>query len=169
MSFFPEGTRRPIVLGPGEGHPVVGPTAQPMFIEADSADTHPAYAAIEYRDAPGAVGPPAHVHHHHEEAFLVIEGELTLLLDDTTVTVGPGGFALVPRGTVHRPSNASTAVTRFIFVTSPPMEGFFLEMQELLQRTDSHPSVTELTDLGAKWDSNFVDLGPAETVLMHNE
>jgi mannose-6-phosphate isomerase-like protein (cupin superfamily) len=169
MSFFPEESRPPIVLGPDEGQPVVGPTGQPMFIKANSADTRGAYAAIEYRHAPGAAGPPAHVHHHHEEAFLVIEGELTLLLGDTTTTVGPGGFALVPRGTVHRPSNRGTTVTRFIFVTSPPMEGFFLEMQELLQRTNSRPSATDLADLGTKWDSTFVDLGPTDTVLMHNE
>ena len=169
MSFFPEGTHQPVVFGPDQGQPVIGPTGQPMFIKANSDDTHGAYAAIEYRHAPGAAGPPAHIHRDHEEAFVVIEGELTLLLGDATITVGPGGFALVPRGTVHRPSNASTAVTRFIFLTSPPMEGFFLEMQELLQRAGGRPSAADLADLGAKWDSTFVDLGTADAVLMHNE
>lgn len=169
MSYFPEAIRRPIVLAAGQGQEIQGPTGQPMFIKANSADTHGAYAAIEYCHAPGAVGPPAHVHHEHEEAFLVIEGELTLLIGDTTTTVGPGGFALVPRGTVHQPSNTSAAATRFLFLTSPPMEGFFVEMEELLGRTAGRPSANDLTNLGMRWDSAFVDLGPAESVVMHNE
>jgi mannose-6-phosphate isomerase-like protein (cupin superfamily) len=169
MSYIPQPSNGPIVLGPDAGQPVIGPTGLPMYIKANAADTHGAYAAIEYSHAAGAAGPPPHIHYEHEEAFLVIDGELTLLIGDDTVTIGPGGFALVPRGTVHRPSNVGLVSTRFIFFTSPPMEGFFVEMEQLLARTDGRPSATELATLGEQWDSIFVGLDPNTTVTMHNE
>lgn len=39
-----------------------------------TAESRGAYAAIEYSHAPGAAGPPAHVHAEHEEAFLGTTG-----------------------------------------------------------------------------------------------
>ncbi len=44
--------------------------------------------------------------HHHEqedELFLVLEGRLALHLADETVELGPGEFAIVPRGVEHKP------------------------------------------------------------------
>ena len=46
------------------------------------------------------------VWHHHEqedELFLVLEGKLALHLPDETVELGPGEFAIVPRGVEHKP------------------------------------------------------------------
>ena len=169
MSFFSQSEVPPILLEAGQGQPVQGPTGQPMFIKAGSTDTHGSYAAIEYSHAAGAAGPPPHVHQEHEEAFIVIDGELTLMVGDTTVTVPRGGFALVPRGTVHQPRNDSGAATRFIFITSPPFEGFFIEMEQLLQRHNGRPPAADLIEIGRRWDCTFVDLDPQATVNMHNE
>jgi mannose-6-phosphate isomerase-like protein (cupin superfamily) len=166
MSYI---ARTPLVLNPDGGQPVLGPTGMPMFIKAGGPDTHDAYALIEYSHAAGAAGPPAHIHYEHEEAFYVVEGELTLLIGDQTVVVPAGGFALVPRGTVHRPSNSGAVATRFLFITSPPMEGFFVEMEKLLGDSGGHPSVEALTEVGRKWDSIFVGLDPSGPVAMHNE
>ena len=46
---------------------------------------------------------PRHTHHETDELFLVIEGELTVRLDDREVRVGPGELVVVPRGTAHQP------------------------------------------------------------------
>lgn len=80
MSFFAGRAQEPILLAPGEGRRIVGPTGAPMIIKAGSQDTMGAYAAIESSHAAATAGPPAHVHLEHEEASIVLEGELTLLV-----------------------------------------------------------------------------------------
>lgn len=169
MSFFAGRPAQPILLAAGEGRSIVGPTGAPMIIKAGAEDTRGAYAAIEYSHAAATPGPPAHVHHDHEEAFIVLEGELTLLVGPQTLTVGPGGFALVPRGTVHRPSNAGDVPVRFLFLISPPLEGFFLAMEDLLRETGGRPATEQLAELGARWDTAFVGLDGGGSVQMHNE
>jgi mannose-6-phosphate isomerase-like protein (cupin superfamily) len=169
MSFISGPARTPVVLAPDGGQPVLGPTGQPMIIKAGAADSEGAYSVIEYSHAPGAAGPPPHIHYEHEEAFYVVEGELTLQLGDESVVVGAGGFAMVPRGTVHRPSNTSAEPVRFLFISSPPMEQFFLELEKLLDETDGRPTAAQLLDLGREWDSIFVGLDRDGDVAMHNE
>jgi mannose-6-phosphate isomerase-like protein (cupin superfamily) len=165
MSVFPA---RPLVLDPGEGEQILGPTGHPMIVKADSATTAGAYSLIEYSHAAGAAGPPAHIHYEHEEAFYVIEGELTLQLGDETVTVATGGFAIVPRGVPHTPSNAGVVAVRFFFISSPPMEQFFIEMSELMASTHGQPTPEQLREIGLRHDSHFVDLS-GDHVEMFNE
>ena len=140
-----------------------------MIVKLDTEATLGAYSLIEYEHAAGAPGPPAHVHHEHEEAFRVLEGELTLDVDGAAFTVGPGGYAVVPRGAVHRPRNAGVVPVRFFFVTSPAMDGFFVEMAELNAATGGAPSPAALAELGARWDSHFVDLPDSGAVEMAAE
>ena len=44
-----------------------------------------------------------HKHENEDEMFLVIEGTLLIELADKTLEVNPGEFAIIPRGTLHRP------------------------------------------------------------------
>jgi mannose-6-phosphate isomerase-like protein (cupin superfamily) len=152
MSYFP------LLVSATEGRPIQGPTGRPMIVKLDGDATLGAYSLIEYEHAEGAPGPPAHVHHEHEEAFRVIDGELTLDVDGTSYTVGPGGYAVVPRGAVHRPRNAGTVPVHFFFITSPAMDGFFVEMAELNSASGGAPSSAALVELGERWDSTFTDL-----------
>jgi quercetin dioxygenase-like cupin family protein len=46
--------------------------------------------------------PPLHVHHREDEAFVVLDGELSLFLaGGTRIGVGPGEVAFAPRGIPH--------------------------------------------------------------------
>ena len=58
-------------------------------------------AAVAVRAAPGWGHTPPHVHARHAEALYVLEGELTLQLEDRVHRVGPETWAFVPRGVVH--------------------------------------------------------------------
>ncbi len=155
-----EDTESRPAVGRDDGTPIPGPTGQPMIIKVAGTDTADRYSLIEYQHAAGAPGPPAHVHHEHEEAFLVLDGELTLQIDNHVTRVTAGGCVLVPRGSVHRPANTSAAPTRFVFVSSPAMDGFFVEMAQLMKRTSGKPASSELAAIGARWDTQYVDLPP---------
>jgi quercetin dioxygenase-like cupin family protein len=156
----------PFVVAAGRGRTLRGPTGMPMTVKIAGADTGGAYSLIEYSHEAGAPGPPAHVHHCHEEIFHVLEGELTLAVDGRTLTLGPGDFAVVPRGTVHRASNRGATLVRFFFISSPAMDGFFTEMARLNASSGGRPAPDELAELGARWDSEFTTLPTEDPVPM---
>lgn len=55
----------------------------------------------EVRSRPGGIAPPAHLHRGHAEAFYVLDGELTLRLEDREHRIGPDTWAFVPPEVVH--------------------------------------------------------------------
>jgi hypothetical protein len=87
---------------------------------------------------------------------------LTLDVDDRTLTLRAGEYAVVPRGAVHRPYNTGSVPVRFFFISSPAMDGFFAELAELNAATDGSPTARDLAALGARWDSEFASL-PTDT------
>jgi quercetin dioxygenase-like cupin family protein len=62
--------------------------------------------------------PPLHVHHTHEETFVVIDGELTLLTPDGSSRVGPGEALVAPRGVPHV-YRIESATARWHVISSP--------------------------------------------------
>jgi mannose-6-phosphate isomerase-like protein (cupin superfamily) len=151
------------------GLDIPGPTGQPMVVKIGGEESRGAYSLIEYSHAAGAQGPPAHVHYQHEEAFFVLEGQLTLVVDGAPVTVGPGQSAVVPRGCVHQPTNTSDAPVRFVFINSPSMDEFFVALSQLVAEHGGRPQADALIELGRLQDSIFVDLTGGGSVALANE
>ena len=84
-------------------------------------------AVIETAPDPG-VGPPLH-HHDFDEAFYVIEGELTFQVRDELVRVQAGELAFAPRGVPHTFANLSDAPARQLIVCTPGgFERYFARM-----------------------------------------
>ena len=63
-------------------------------------------------------GPPLH-HHDFDEAFYVLDGELTFQLGDEVRTAGPGTLTFAPRGSHHTLANLSGAAARYVIVCTP--------------------------------------------------
>src|SRR5512133_1596952 len=59
----------------------------------------------------GAAGPSLH-RHDFDEAFYVLDGELTFYLDGDLVTVGAGALAFARGGVPHTFTNRGTAAAR---------------------------------------------------------
>jgi quercetin dioxygenase-like cupin family protein len=89
-----------ILLGPGEGKTVSLMGGRYTY-KAVGRDTGGRYGLVEMTAPAGIPGPPPHVHETEEDAFYVIEGELTVQIGERTLQAHAGTFALVPRGTVH--------------------------------------------------------------------
>ena len=88
---------------------------------------------IELRVAPGWDGPPLH-HHDFDEAFYVLEGELTFQLGEQLRAAGPGELIFAPRGTIHTLANLAERQARYILVCTP---GQFTRYFERLNATVS--------------------------------
>lgn len=83
-----------------------------------SEETSGAISVIENTLEAGAPGPPLH-HHDFDEAFYILEGELTFQVEDEILTAGPGELAFAPRGVAHTLANRSDAPARYLLVCTP--------------------------------------------------
>lgn len=80
-------------------------------------------AATESVYGPGERGLDAHVHHHHVDGFVVVEGELTFAFRGGTLPVPAGTLVLVPPDVVHSFWNEGAATACF-FNLHMPSVGF---------------------------------------------
>ena len=75
-------------------------------------------SVIENGASGNFAGPPLH-HHDFDEAFYVLEGELTFQVEGELLTAGPGELAFAPRGVPHTVANFSGAPARYLLVCTP--------------------------------------------------
>jgi mannose-6-phosphate isomerase-like protein (cupin superfamily) len=114
------------VLGPGEGQ-AIWFLRNHMTIKATAQTTGGAYGLVESRIAPG-FSPPLHVHHREDEAFWILEGELSMRCGDRTFRVGPGSFVFLPREVPHTFVVESDTPARMLTLLTPGGgEGVFIE------------------------------------------
>jgi mannose-6-phosphate isomerase-like protein (cupin superfamily) len=86
--------------------------------------------------------PPTHVHVDVEEAYFVLDGQVTFILDGAETVAGPGTFVLVPAGTGHTFGNLSPEPSRLLVLHSPPLDAYFVELENLWS-TAKPPTVEE--------------------------
>lgn len=88
---------------------------------AGAAHTGGRAAFVECLAPPTGTGnPPMHLHLDEDEAFLVLEGALEVHLpaQGTVEHMGPGDFAILPRGVEHTFRVASEIPARWLVVTT---------------------------------------------------
>ena len=138
-----------------------------MVVKLHDEHTAGAYSVHDNTIPPGSPGPRPHLHRYHEEAFYVLEGELTVRVGPRKIVAPAGSFVVVPRSVVHQPSNPGTEPTRMLLVFSPGgMDRFFEEAAEgrmPLAAVADDPAVLErLEAFTEKYGYEFAEL-PAET------
>ena len=69
--------------------------------------------------APGAHGPDTHVHADEDDAFYILDGELTFVLDEGEVVAPEGTFVLVPPGVNHTFRNRLATPARILNIHAP--------------------------------------------------
>jgi quercetin dioxygenase-like cupin family protein len=154
-----------LFVGPGDGKALTNPIGGRMVVKVRDDYTGGAYSVHDNIIPPGAPGPRPHIHLNHEEAFYVLEGELTVRVGPQTITAPAGSFVVVPRGVVHQPSNPGTEPTRVLLIFSPAgMDRFFEEAAEErmpLQAAPTDPGVLEkLTAFTRKYGYEFAEFPP---------
>src|SRR3954467_1348862 len=87
-------------------------------IHLRSEDSDAVMSAIELSVPPGWGGPPLH-HHDFDEAFYVLDGELTFQLHDQQRTATRNELVFAPRGPPHPLATLSGAEARYLLVCTP--------------------------------------------------
>jgi quercetin dioxygenase-like cupin family protein len=116
---------RPILADSDEGsvYHVVGDRVRVL---ASGDDTNGAYEIFEMR-GPRDSGPPPHSHPWNE-AYVMLEGEMEVMLDGQKMRATPGCFINAPKGMLHAYRILSDEA-KFIIVTSPAgAANFFAEL-----------------------------------------
>jgi mannose-6-phosphate isomerase-like protein (cupin superfamily) len=152
------------VLSAGEGQGIwfLGTL---MTVKAGGDQTRGAFTLIEQLAPPG-FAPPPHIHHAEEEAFCVLEGELTVTCGDRTWTAAPGAFVLLPRGIPHSFAVSDAGPAKLLQITSPAQfERFAAEVGEPAQErtlpSPAQPDVPKLLRLAAKYNIEVAGPPPA--------
>jgi quercetin dioxygenase-like cupin family protein len=106
-------------------------------------DTGGAFALIHAVVPPGG-GPPPHVHRREDEAFYVLEGELTFQADRRSFPAVAGSWITLPKGSLHTFRNGGSTSARMLIVVTPSgLEKFFAEVgEEVKDRSLPPPPVT---------------------------
>jgi quercetin dioxygenase-like cupin family protein len=120
--------------GATQGHSVAAGDGERIWIVADTMTlkatgdtTGGSLVLIENLTAPGG-GPPPHIHTREDEFFYVLEGTFEIRIGQELHTLAAGGFAFVPRGTVHNFRNVEDRPNRILVGFTPGgIEGFFRE------------------------------------------
>lgn len=120
-----------------------------VAVLADGTDTADTWEAIHQTVSPGA-GSPMHTL-TADKLFVVLEGELTLVIDGAEYAAEAGATATVPAGVPHRFENRGDRPGRLLVVTSGGGHVTFLAgLAELA--AGGRPTPTEMAAYAAEHD-----------------
>ena len=130
---------------------------------AKSESTGDAYSLIHLTTFPG-FATPYHVHHMEDEAFYVLDGELTCICDGKKTVLGAGGYIFLPRGVPHgfRCEKESHVLIHVIPGGEVGFVGMMLEMGvPVIDHVLPAPTPPDLQKLNALCEKNEIEiLGP---------
>jgi len=93
-------------------------------IKATAESTGGALTLMEIH-GPKGMAVPLHTHEHEEEAWYLVEGEVTFQVGEQVIEASTGAFAFVPRGVPHG-FCVRSETARFLDIRTPAgFEGFF--------------------------------------------
>ena len=132
-------------------------------VKIGRADTAGQFGMLEIVVPPG-LGSPWHVHPEEDEWFYVLEGELTVWIGDTRLSLTAGSFAFGPKGVPHTFYAESHGAKALVGFAPMQFEGFQREVGEpapervLPPPLEGPPDVARLIPIASR--NGFEILGP---------
>jgi quercetin dioxygenase-like cupin family protein len=132
-------------------------------IKIGAQDTGGTYGLVEIV-VPAGLGSPWHVHPEEDEWFYVLEGELTVWIGDTRLSLPAGSFAFGPKGVPHTFYAESHGAKALVGFAPMQFEGFQREVGEpapervLPPPLERPPDVARLIPVASR--NGFEILGP---------
>ena len=138
------------ILRRGEGQRRYTARGSVMLFKALAEQDGGDLSLMERTLPPGGRRPPPHRHVKCSEAYFVLDGLVSVTVEDEELTVGAEGFVLVPRGTAHTFGNATGSEARLLVIHAPAMDAYFAGLHDLWNR-DEPPSPGEERALMARF------------------
>jgi mannose-6-phosphate isomerase-like protein (cupin superfamily) len=155
---------KPMIVTPQQAH-LYSMGLGEAHILVDGERSGGAWWMGEFREQFGFMT-PLHFHPRQDEQFYVLEGVLSLYVEDKWMDLDPGSIATVPHGVHHAQGNTGNVRTRFLGSGNPAgFEQSFAEIDQLsrrLQRSDPKFQ-EELTKILAKFDTKVLGPPPPRT------
>lgn len=138
-------------------------------IKVDGSQTGSAYELQEQIVVPGRE-PPPHIHHEQDEAFYILEGDMTIMCGDRTWSVTAGSFVFLPKGIKHAFKIEGSTPARMLIITSPAgPSGFASFVQEMgepatkrMLPPEMPPNMEKLLALSKKHNIELLIPAPAQ-------
>jgi len=124
------------VVGPGSGHREYTARGSVMFFKAVAAQDDGDFSLMERTLPPGGRRPPPHRHTNCSEAYFVLDGLVSVVVEDRDLALGPEEFVLVPRGTAHTFGNGGSEPARLLVIHAPAMDAYFAGLHDLWNRDE---------------------------------
>lgn len=129
------------VVGPDGIAAFESPAGEDVVVRASGDESGGHYDLLKFTIGPGPGVTPLHIHHDNKEAVYVLEGELTVRLGDDLHTLGPGSYAMAPRGVPHTYRNSGDGPARVLFTYMPGNHW------QMLEEAAKHGPVEDESDI----------------------
>jgi mannose-6-phosphate isomerase-like protein (cupin superfamily) len=131
----------PGIIAAGQGT-IVAARGSVMAFKAIAAQTGGDFSLMERTVPPRGRRPLPHRHVNCSEAFWVLDGTITFVLDGVEQRGSRDDFLLVPRGAGHTFGNDGAEPARLLVLHAPAMDAYFAELDALWSR-ETPPSPEE--------------------------
>ena len=137
------------VIPAGKGK-VVTARGSVMAFKAIAAQTDGDFSLMERTVPPRGRRPLPHRHVNCSEAFWVLDGTVTFVLDGVPQQGRRDDFLLVPRGAAHTFGNDGDEPARLLVLHAPAADAYFVELEALWSR-EAPPTPEEERALMARY------------------
>lgn len=131
----------PRVVGPKGIVSFESPAGESVVVRASGDVSGGRYDILELTVPPGPGITPMHIHHEMDEAMYVLEGEVTVQLEDDRHMLTPGSYVRAPRGMPHTYRNSGGTPARVLFINTPG------DNWQYLEETAKHGPVEDESDI----------------------
>jgi quercetin dioxygenase-like cupin family protein len=141
------------VLGPREGEHLIQRGGD-LFINVEPARGSESFS-MGTQQVLTAVGIPIHRHFHMDEAFHVMDGIGTFLLNDVRHSIEKGASIFIPKNSWHGFENKDHELLLLWVATPPGLEGFFREVASLPGAPAKSLSKEQVNQIARKYGTEF--------------
>lgn len=125
-------------------------------VKISGEQTGGAYAFLHFWLRENQALPPLH-RHEFDEALHVLDGALTVRINDETVRAGVGTTVFVPRGAAHTIGTPDESPASFVALVAPAgFEQFFADLAALAAEHDQLAPET-MADLNQRYGVEFLE------------